>query len=145
MIIRATSGDTHDVLGSVATIKLSTEETDGRLGAVEHDVPKDGGPPPHVHDHADELLYVLAGTFEVVAGDPDEWQVAETGAIIHIPAGTIHTTRCVSDGGRLFSVYTPGGDEAFFREIDNVDQSNLAAVMALARRHGMSFPTLSTA
>lgn len=140
MIIPRTSGDTHNVLGTLATIKLPSEETDGRLSVIEHDVPKDAGPPPHIHDRADELLYVLAGTFEVVDGDPSEWHLAEAGAVVHVPAGTIHTTRCVSDGGRLLSVYTPGGDEAFFREIDTVDQSDIAAVMVLAKRHGMSFP-----
>lgn len=141
MILHTTSGDTHNVLGTAATIKLSSEDTNGRLGAVEHEVPKGTGPPPHVHDDADELLYVISGIFEVLVGSPNEWQVAEAGAIIHVPAGTVHTTRRVSDGGRLFSVYTPGGDEAFFREIDGIDQSNLAAVMALAQRCGMSFPT----
>ena len=140
MIIHSASGETHDVLGTAATIKLSSEDTDGRLGVVEHNVPKDAGPPPHFHDQSDELLYVLDGTFEAIVGDPNEWQVAETGAVIHVPAGTIHTTRCVSDGGRLLSVYTPGGDEAFFREIDNIDQTDVAAVTALAQRHGMRVP-----
>jgi hypothetical protein len=42
---------------------------------------------------------------------------------------------------RLPSIYTPAGGEAFFREIDTIDQSDLAAVMALAQRHGVSFPT----
>jgi quercetin dioxygenase-like cupin family protein len=145
MIVQATSGDTHQVLGTAATIKLSSEHTDQRLGVVEHNIPRDAGPPPHFHDHADELLYVLEGTFEVVAGDPNQWHRVETGAIVHVPAGTIHTARCVSNGGRLLSVYTPGGDEAFFREIDAVDQSDLGAVMALAQRHGMSFPAPATA
>lgn len=140
MIVNHTAGDSHNVLGTAATVKLSGEDTDARLGVVEHNVPKDAGPPPHYHDHADELLYVLEGTFDVVVGDPTEWHKVEAGTIIYVPAGTIHTTRCVSDGGRLLSVYTPGGDEQFFRQIDTVDQSNIAEVMALAQKHGMSFP-----
>ena len=38
------------------------------------------------------------------------------------------------------SAATPAGGEAFFREIDTIDQTDIASVMALAHRHGMSFP-----
>lgn len=141
MIIYATDGDTHNVLGTAATIKLAGEDTNSRLGVVLHDVPEGAGPPPHVHDSADELLYVLQGTFDFILEDPHTWQHAGPGTLVHIPAGMLHTSRATSQSARLLSVYTPGDDAAFFRDIDTIDQSDIGAVIALAQRHGMTFPT----
>lgn len=132
------------MLGTAATIKLASEDTNGSLGVVVHDVPNGAGPPPHIHDRADELLYVLQGTFDLILEDPDTWQHAGPGTIAHVPAGTLHTTRASSDNARLLSVYTPGDDAAFFRDIDTIDQTDINAVMALAQHHGMSFPTPTT-
>jgi quercetin dioxygenase-like cupin family protein len=141
MIIHPNIPDTHHVLGTTAAIKLSSEDTNGRLAVIEHSVPQDASPPPHIHDREDELLYVLDGTFDVVLGDPSDWHPVSPGTYLHVPAGTIHATRATSPAARLLSIYTPAGGEAFFREIDPIDQSDLAAVMALAQRHGMRFPT----
>jgi quercetin dioxygenase-like cupin family protein len=138
MLIASSSGTHHDVLGSTATMKLASRDTGGRLAVVEHDVPHDAGPPLHLHRREDELLYVLAGTFEVMLGDPASRHTAEPGSWLHVPPGTPHTTRCTSDGGRLLSIYTPGGGEAFFSELGTIDQSTIAAVIALADRHGMT-------
>ncbi len=82
------------------------------------------------------LLYVLEGTFDVVLGDLE--QAAGEGTWLHVPAGTIHTTRCTSDVGHLLSVYTPGGSEEFFRQIGAIDQTDVSAVLALADQHGMT-------
>ena len=37
-------------------------------------------------------------------------------------------------------MYTPGGGEAFFREIGGIDQTDADAVRALAAAHGMTLP-----
>jgi mannose-6-phosphate isomerase-like protein (cupin superfamily) len=138
MLLTPTTGERHVVLGTTAAIKLFAADTSGRLGVVEHEVPRDAGPPPHIHRREDELLYVLDGTFAVVLGDAARPLAAGRGTLIHVPAGTLHTTRCTSARGRLLSVYTPGGGEAFFREAGAIDQTDLAAVRALADRHGMT-------
>lgn len=140
MLIQPDQGDSHNVLGSTATIKLDAHATDGRLAAVEHTSPRAAGPPPHYHQE-DEFLYVLEGTFEFILDDPDTWHPAGPGTIVHAPAGTLHTSRATSDTARQLSIYTPAGGEMFFREIDHIDQTDLGSVMALAQRHGMSFPT----
>jgi quercetin dioxygenase-like cupin family protein len=136
MLIPPNAGDRHDVLGTSTVIKLSGLDTGGRLSVVEHRAPRDAGPPPHAHRDEDELLFVLEGTFDVVLGDLE--QAAGKGTWLHVPAGTIHTTRCRSDVGHLLSVYTPGGSEEFFREVGAIDQTDLSAVLALADQHGMT-------
>jgi quercetin dioxygenase-like cupin family protein len=140
VIISPASGDSHNVLGTTATIKLSSSETNGHLAVILHAVPLNTGPPPHRHEHEDELLYVLDGTFEFILRDPSTWHPATQGTIVHVPAGTLHTSRATTDASQLLSIYTPAGGEEFFREIDTIDQTDLAAVLALASRHGMTFP-----
>ncbi len=126
------------MLGTTVTIKLSSEDTNGRLAAVEHSVPRQAGPPPHIHHLEDELFYVLEGEFEFALGDPSDWQPAPAGNWVFVPAGMAHASRCVSDHGRLLSIYAPGGAEAFFCEMETIDQSDQAAVLALADKHHMS-------
>lgn len=143
MLIEPHAGESHHVLGTTATIKLDAQSTNGRLAAIEHTVPRHAGPPPHYHNE-DELLYVLDGTVEFILDDPDTWHPARPGTIVHVPAGTLHTSRATSATARQLSIYTPAGGEAFFREIDTIDQTDPAAVMALAQQHGMRFPTSIT-
>jgi quercetin dioxygenase-like cupin family protein len=138
MFVPSSAGVPHHVLGSTARIKLSSQDTRGRLAVVEHQVPRDAGPPLHVHRHEDELLYVLAGSFEITLGDPSRHFSAERGSWLHVPRDTPHTTICTSDTGHLLSIYTPGGSETFFSEIATIDQTDPAAVLALADRHGMT-------
>ena len=54
------------------------------------------GPPPHFHDLEDELLYVLEGSFEFLLGEPEAWHHAGPGTLVHVPAGTLHTSRAGS-------------------------------------------------
>jgi quercetin dioxygenase-like cupin family protein len=140
MIVHPHIGDSHHVLGSTATIRLSSTDTDSRVGVVEHAVPLNAGPPPHAHQQQDELFYVLDGSFEFVLGDPAVWHPATPGTWVHVPAGTVHTSRGTSPLGHLLSIYLPAGGEQFFRDISTIDQSDMSAVLALAARHDMTFP-----
>jgi mannose-6-phosphate isomerase-like protein (cupin superfamily) len=137
MIITPTGGERVRALGTVATIKLAAADTGGRLAVTEHDVPHDVGPPPHIHRDEDELLYVLEGTFDVVVGDASA-RSAPAGTCVLVARGTVHTTRCTSERGRLLSVYTPGGSEGFFRDVGRIDQGDRAALLALAEQWGMT-------
>ncbi len=137
MIVPPTDGERVRALGTTATIKIAAAQTGGRLAVTEHEVPRDVGPPPHVHRAEDELLYLLEGTFDVVVGDSTV-ESAPAGSCILVPQGTVHTTRCTSSRGRLLSVYVPGGSEGFFREVGAIDQTDRPALMALADRWGMT-------
>ena len=83
---------------------------------------------------------MLEGEFDVIHGDVDDWHRAGPDDYVHVRAGTVHTTRAVTETARLISVYAPAGGEEFFREVGAVDQHDLGAVTALAERHGMRFP-----
>lgn len=150
-IIAPDEGEQILNLGSHVTIKLSAEATGGEAAVIEHVVPPQGGPPPHAHEET-ELLYILSGTFEVVVGD--ETAQAGPGAVVHVPPGTVHTTRNTGErAGRQLSIYFPGGAEGFFREAGtpvadaqelpdfdqpvNLEGVDFPRVLAIAERYGM--------
>lgn len=65
------------------------------------------GPPPHFHDAADELYYVLDGAVQVLM--EDEWYTVRRGAHCLVPSGTIHSFQAVgSQPGRFVSIHAPG-------------------------------------
>ena len=64
----------------------------------------------HLHEQADELIYVISGTGTQTVGD-EEFGIAE-GDTVYIPMGTLHST--LNTGWRtlrLIVTYTPGGEE----------------------------------
>ncbi len=68
--------------------------------------PGGSAPEGHVHDHEEELIYVVAGSGWLVA--PDERVRLEPGIAVHIAPGTHHST--IADGGRdleLITVFSP--------------------------------------
>jgi oxalate decarboxylase/phosphoglucose isomerase-like protein (cupin superfamily) len=64
----------------------------------------------HLHEHADELIYVISGTGTQTVGD-EEFPITE-GDVVYIPMATLHST--MNTGWRtlrLIVTYTPGGEE----------------------------------
>jgi hypothetical protein len=55
-------------LGGLFTFKITSDESDGTLTAVETFVVRQEGPPLHVHEQ-DELIYMLEGSLRVKLGD----------------------------------------------------------------------------
>jgi mannose-6-phosphate isomerase-like protein (cupin superfamily) len=101
--------------GDVYSVKLTAEQTGGRVGLVEASVPPGGGPPPHVHGRTDETFYVVDGELEFLSGD--RTFTASTGDVVFLPHGQLH--RFYNPGllpAKLLFVYTPGGVEGVFGE-----------------------------
>jgi oxalate decarboxylase/phosphoglucose isomerase-like protein (cupin superfamily) len=64
----------------------------------------------HLHEHADELIYVISGTGVQTVGD-EEFGIAE-GDMVYIPMATMHSTMNTGwQALRLIVTYTPGGEE----------------------------------
>ena len=55
-------------LGVLATIKASSETTDGRVAVIEHLAPQGAGSPLHVHHNEDEWFYVTEGDLSFWVG-----------------------------------------------------------------------------
>jgi len=78
-----------------------------------------GGPPLHLHEHQDEIMYVASGEFLVQIGE--EVMTVKTGDAAFIPGGTHHTfaNPVANNPGTLISIFQPGNKqmEADFKTI----------------------------
>ena len=90
----------------------TTNETAGRYSFPANDVPVGGGPPPHIHQEADEWFYVLEGS-PVVYVDDRAFTLAE-GDFVHIPMGTTHWFEVLDAPVRVLAGYSPAGEELAF-------------------------------
>src|SRR5205085_214104 len=99
-------------LGTLATIKMPGEPSNGRFSLIEFLFPRHASPPLHTHPQ-DESYFVLEGRLTVRAGD-GRFEL-EAGAAAVVPMGVAHTFRVDSDTARVLVLSTPAGLERFGR------------------------------
>lgn len=102
--------------------------------------PRDSGPPPHTHAW-DEFYVVTEGELEVrLDGGPP--QILPKHAAVHIPAGTVHSYRNVSDNTRFLTIVTKGNADKFFHDVAaNVEMNppNIPEIVRVGGEHGIKF------
>src|SRR5262245_1912306 len=92
-------------VGGILTFKITGEESDGALTAIETVAAPGEGPPLHVHDE-DEVIYTLEGTFRVKLADTTHEAAPQS--FIFIPRGTPHTWQNVgNEPARFFATVMP--------------------------------------
>lgn len=90
--------------------KISSVDTDEKL-FIQTSTPKVfkemGGPPPHVHEHEDEIIYIVSGEFVVHIGGTDF--PLKAGDTAFIPKGTLHTVinPVENNPGTLMTIFQP--------------------------------------
>jgi quercetin dioxygenase-like cupin family protein len=132
-------------LGALAELKVTAEQTGGRLSVLEVTEPPDASGPLHVHHREDETFLVLAGavTFEIGG----EAIPAAAGDVVFAPRRVPHRYTTGPEGCRLLYVMTPGGFERLVREMGvpatdrtlpppAVEEPDPARIDAIARAHG---------
>ncbi|HEY7603633.1 MAG TPA: cupin domain-containing protein [Gaiellaceae bacterium] len=96
-------------------VRASAEQTGGAFTLFE-EVPPMVDTPLHVHEHEDEVFYVLDGEHVFRVGD-DEFRLGP-GGIAFGPRNVPHAQRRVVPGeGRLLVLTVPGGFDGFFRRL----------------------------
>ncbi len=100
-------------------VKASADTTGGAFTILEENEPVDT--PLHVHEHEDELFYVLEGEHVFQVGDK-EFQ-AGPGGLVFAPRGVPHAQRRLAPRtGRILVLASPAGLEGFFRELAEADR-----------------------
>jgi quercetin dioxygenase-like cupin family protein len=102
-------------VGGILTFKITSDESEGALTAIETFVVRQEGPPLHVHDQ-DEVIYILAGSLRIKLGD--SLRGAPAGSFVFIPRGTPHTWQNVgAEPLRFFATIMPAATafEEFFK------------------------------
>jgi quercetin dioxygenase-like cupin family protein len=143
---RPGEGEAIWMLNSLYEVRASSDETGGRLTAMEMTIPAGMGPPPHVHE-GDESVYVLEGQVRYHIGG--ETHEGGPGTFFFVPAG-IEENFEAADGNdvRLLVIYTPGGMDKFFAEAGEPAQRravpppsdappDIERLGAIAQKHGL--------
>jgi mannose-6-phosphate isomerase-like protein (cupin superfamily) len=120
-------------------IKASAESTGGAFAIIEEIDPLDT--PLHVHEHEDELFYVIEGEHVFQVGD--EEFPAGPGAVVFAPRGIPHAQRrVVRRTGRTLSQVFPAGLEGFFRELSEAESDGSigpAVYERVSRKYGITW------
>jgi quercetin dioxygenase-like cupin family protein len=107
---QATDAPSYWHMGGLWSVLADSEQTDGSYTLIEQLMSPGPQAPPHVHEKADEVFYILDGEAEFLLSD--RLQKAGSGALIFIPRGMVHGFRVTSDRPcRALNLYTPGGFE----------------------------------
>lgn len=124
--------------GSPNAIKVSGQDTDGRVGVFEYVGLGPGGPPLHLHDAQDEIYFVLDGEYLFQVGE--RRVVVEAGGMIFLPRGVPHAFAQRGQSGRMLFMFTPAGRmEDYFRRLAALEgPPEPERVAALFADHGMS-------
>ena len=144
VVQRFEEADTIQLLGGAITIRLRSQDTDGRVGMIDQIVPGGfPGPALHVHLEFAETFYVLDGTLTFRVGD-EAWE-SGPGGVAHIPRGVPHTFANPGDEpAHMLAVVTPAGFEAYFEALAATIAERdafppVGELVALGIAHG-SFP-----
>jgi mannose-6-phosphate isomerase-like protein (cupin superfamily) len=124
-------GGEHLRFGEVAVVvRASAKTTGGAFSVFEEIAPVDT--PLHVHEHEDELFYVLEGEHVFQVGD-EPFQVGP-GGLVFAPRGVPHSQRrVVPRTGRVLVLTSPAGFEGFFRELAEAQRTGSIGSDAYAR------------
>lgn len=118
------------------TFKVRGEQSGGTLFVLEPTVSPGDGPMLHVHNLADEAIYVLDGTFRFKVDG--EIRDAPAGTFAFIPRGVPHTWQNVGNRpARLLGIVLPAGLERFFESYAELpeDQKGPEAFRRLGSEH----------
>ena len=142
----AGEGESLWAFGTLATVKASSETSDGRVAVIEQLAPQGAGSPLHVHHREDEWFYVLEGALTFwVGGEVIE---ARAGSFIYGPRDIPHTFTVASEQARFLLVAEPSGLDAFLRAAGEpapsleipppaTEPPDIAGLTALAAQHGI--------
>ena len=126
------------VLGEAITVKIDSEQTEGKYAVIEEVSPVGGGPPLHVHRHEDEVFYVLEGEVEFQLGD--QRFRAKAGSTAFLPRDIPHTFRNVGRiPSKVLVVIIPARFVGFFDEIHALTKLTPEQAMELGKTYGLTF------
>lgn len=141
-IVQAGDGKTVDAFGSEIRFALTAQHTGGALTLGLATVPPGEGPPPHLHQHEDELFIIVEGRYGFLA--EGEWTEVGPGAVVYVPRGSVHTFRNAGEGvAKHWVLTTPSGFEQFYAECEAVFAApgapDMSQILAISAAHGIQF------
>jgi quercetin dioxygenase-like cupin family protein len=114
-LLAENEGEAFWLLGMLATIKISRDDSRGDYGLIEFVAPAGVGTPWHVHPEEDEWFYVLEG--EVTVWIADTRLTLTAGSFAFGPKGVPHTFYVERGEARFLIGMAPMQIEGFVREV----------------------------
>jgi mannose-6-phosphate isomerase-like protein (cupin superfamily) len=146
-VLSADQGQAVWYVNNRATIKATAADTGGAFSLVDMQVAVGHGPPLHIHQSEDEVLWVLEGQLTVRCGEATF--SAGPGSFIYTPRGIPHTFRLEGETpARLLVLMVPGGGEGFFVEAGRPAEGaglpppappDIARLQAVAAKYHLEF------
>lgn len=134
-------GKLVDLGGVGVHFKVRGEQTGGAYAVVEHPVSPATIVEPHVHQHEDELSFILEGTVWARVGDQEMELTA--GSYLWKPRNVLHTFwNPGPEPARILEIISPAGFENFFEQLADLLQQPTPSddeVYALCDRYGLTF------
>ena len=124
--------------GAEIVIRASAESTGGAFCICEEVDPLDTR--LHVHEHEDEVFFVLEGEHVYRVGDREHR--AGPGDLVFAPRGVPHAQRRVAPRtGRQLTLCSPAGFEGFFRALGEADAAGRldAEFERISARYGITW------
>ncbi|MBV4359935.1 quercetin 2,3-dioxygenase [Pinibacter aurantiacus] len=97
---------------NLATVLVSSEETNGAFSLLKIMQRKGFSPPLHVHEREDESNYILEG--EIMFQIGEQTIIGRAGDFVHLPKNVPHTFNLISETASTLLLITPGGFEEMF-------------------------------
>jgi mannose-6-phosphate isomerase-like protein (cupin superfamily) len=114
----------HLSFGSATMIVHASAETTGGAFTLFEELPPLLDTSTHVHEHEDEMYYVLEGEHEFTSGELT-FRVGP-GGFVFLPRHVPHSHRRLRPGeGRLLGLTSPAGLEGFFRILGQAETAEL--------------------
>ena len=113
---RAVSRDaSKSYMATLVTFLADSRDTGGSFTLLEGHLKPGNEPPPHIHEHEDELFYVLEGAFDVFVGD--QAFELQTGGCVFLPRLRPHGFIIRSPRLRILALFQPSGIDGYFRSM----------------------------
>ena len=122
-IVAGSAGATYDLGPISMRLLVDAGVTGGVFAAAEFTGSEGAWTIPHVHRNGEESFYVLDGTFVFTVGHDEV--PARPGSFILVPRGTRHLMAAGPGGGRLLTLWTPGGPEGMFVELGGLPRDSI--------------------
>ena len=127
----------HVVLGETLR-PLLTNAMGSSIEIFDTSGPEGAGPPPHQHPW-EEIYVVLAGELEVMVDGVVHRLTA--GSVAHVPGGTIHGYRNVTDS-HFLTIVSRGNASTLFAELSEtvqMDPPDIPGVLRVGAANGVEF------
>ena len=148
LVVAPGEGTRLHAFGDTIQIKLSGQQTHESLTASHYTVSPGGGPPPHRHQHEDELFLIVEGSIRFLIND--EWtEPFGAGTTVYLPRGARHTIHNVSETpGHFWIITMPSGFEQFFALCADVfaqpGPPDMARIIKISTEHDIEFVPVLT-